>query len=96
MIVEGFMVPHPPIAVPEVGHEETSKCAQTIEGYRKVAERIREIAPDLIILSSPHAVLYRDWFNVSGGERAYGDLHRFGAHVEMEVSYDTEYFRTLM
>ena len=95
MIVEGFMVPHPPVAVPEVGHAETNKCKTTIAGYQKVAERIAEIAPDLIILSSPHAVLYRDWFNVSGGERAYGDLHRFGANVEMEVSYDTEFIDAL-
>ena len=95
MIVEGFMVPHPPVAVPEVGHAETNKCKTTIAGYQKVAERIAEIAPDLMILSSPHAVLYRDWFNVSGGERAYGDLHRFGANVEMEVSYDTEFIDAL-
>ncbi len=95
MITNGFMVPHPPIAVPEVGKGEEHKCQPTVDSYLKLADRIAEIRPELILLSSPHAVLYRDWFNISGGKKAYGDLSRFRADVSMEVEYDEEFVKTL-
>ena len=96
MIEEGYMVPHPPIIVHEIGKGEEHQAEKTIQAYRKAAERIAEIKPDLIIVTSPHAVLYRDWFNVSSGEKAYGDFGQFNApEVSFEVKYDTEFVDTL-
>lgn len=96
MIEEAYCVPHPPIIVHEVGRGEEKKAARTIESYEKVADRIAEIKPDLIIVSSPHAILYRDWFNISSGKKAYGDFGQFNAgSVSFEVKYDTEFIDTL-
>ena len=44
-IVGAFMVPHPPIMLPEVGRGEEEKIRATCDAYRQVAEKIAELAP---------------------------------------------------
>ena len=67
MIVKAVMVPHPPIALPEVGRGEEKKISATVEAYREACRQVRDAAPETVIVLSPHAVMYRDYFNVSGG-----------------------------
>ena len=38
-IVGAFVVPHPPIILPEVGRGEERRIAKTIEAYREAARR---------------------------------------------------------
>lgn len=96
MIKEAYVVPHPPILLKEVGKGQETKAEKTLQAYEKIADRVAEIKPELIIISSPHAILYRDWFNISSGEKAYGDMEQFNAdEVSFEVDYDTEFVDTL-
>ncbi len=67
MFLGAVMVPHPPVAVREIGKGEEKKIQTTIDGFRKAAAFIAQKKPELIILTSPHAVMYRDYFNVSRG-----------------------------
>ena len=91
MITNAYMVPHPPLAVHEIGKGEEEKIIDTIRSYEKVAEEISRIRPETIIVLSPHATMYRDWFAVSAGKKAYGDFSRFRAgNVSFEKEYDTE------
>ncbi len=91
MITNTYMVPHPPLAVHEVGRGEEENISASIRSYEKIAEEIAEIRPDTIIIASPHATMYRDWFIVSAGEKGYGDFSRFRAKkVAFEKEYDTE------
>ena len=78
-IVAGFMVPHPPMIVPDVGRGSEEKVRKTIESYEAVAKRIAEIKPDTIIITSPHATMYSNYFHISPGDRAKGDFGNFGA-----------------
>ena len=87
-IVAGFMVPHPPLIVPAVGRGSEEKVRKTIESYETVAKRIAEIAPDTIIITSPHATMYSNYFHISPGDRAKGDFGNFGAS---KVKFDEEY-----
>ena len=90
-VVEAYMVPHPPIAVAEIGRGEERKIQATLDAFDQVAERIADIRPDTIIVTSPHATLYSDYFHISPGERAYGDFAGFSApEVSFDVTYDTE------
>lgn len=92
MIIYAFMVPHPPIAVPEIGRGEEEKIQPTLNSYRAVAEKIAELKPDTIVLTSPHATMYRDWFSVSAGENAYGDFGQFGRpDVSFNKTYDSDF-----
>ncbi len=85
------MLPHPPIILPEVGNGEEKKIAATAEAFGKAADMIAALHPDTIVISSPHTVMYSDYFHISPGKRAHGDMGRFGApEVEMDLEYDSE------
>lgn len=95
-IAAAFMVPHPPLIVPDVGKGEERKIADTIEAYRETGRRIGEQKPETIVLISPHQVMYADYFHISPGKGAKGDLGQFGAgHVKFEISYDTAFVEEL-
>ncbi len=86
-----FMVPHPPLIVPAVGRGREEKVAATVDAYRKVARKIAELKPDTIIISSPHAPMYADYFHISPGSAARGDLGDFNApEISFEVDQNVE------
>ena len=95
-ISAGFMVPHPPLIIPDVGKGEEKKIQRTIDAYKKVAEAIGHLQPGTIVLLSPHQIMYADYFHISPGKGARGDFGQFRAgRTSMEVSYDTEFVRVL-
>lgn len=95
-IVGAFIVPHPPLIVPEVGKGEEKKIMATVNSYREVAKRIAELKPETIVLTSPHSIMYSDYFHISPGKSAKGDLRRFGAAgVKLQVEYDEDFVEAL-
>ena len=90
-ILAGFMVPHPPMIIPDVGKGEEKQINKTIVAYEKVAEEIISLEPEVIIISSPHAIMYADYFHISPGKNAKGSFGRFNAsNVSFFEEYDTE------
>lgn len=95
-ILAAVMVPHPPLIVPEVGKGEEKKIQKTIDAYREAAEFITAYKPETIVILSPHQTMYADYFHISPGRSAKGDLGTFRANnVKFEVSYDTEFVEEL-
>lgn len=94
--VSAYMVPHPPLIVPEIGRGEEKKIRNTIDAYDEVAGRIGRLKPDTIVLISPHQTMYADYFHISPGAAAAGDFGPFGAgQVRLEAAYDTEFVSLL-
>ncbi len=90
-ILAAFMVPHPPLILPEIGRGEEREIQATIDSYHEIARRIGELKPETILVLSPHQTMYGDYFHISPGESAEGDFGQFGAgQVRQEVFYDTE------
>ena len=90
-IAAAYMVPHPPMIVPAVGKGGEKQIAKTVAAYETVAAEIAEIRPETIIITSPHSVMYADYFHVSPGEKASGDFGAFRApEVSFREQYDTE------
>ena len=90
-LLAGYMVPHPPIAVHEIGRGEERKIQKTLDAFAEVADDIARLKPETIVLTSPHSVMYRDYYHISPGARARGDFRRFGAgRVQFSVRYDEE------
>ena len=87
-IEAAFMVPHPPLIVPAVGKGGEKQIQETTDAYEKVADEIAKIAPETIIITSPHSTMYTDYFHISPGKGAKGSFARFNAP---EVSFDEEY-----
>ena len=89
-IIKAYVLPHPPLAVPEVGRGKEAEIKRTLEAFDEVAAEIAGLAPETIIYITPHNVLYADYFHISPGTSANGDLSRFGAPATtyMELDYD--------
>ena len=95
-IVAAYMVPHPPMIVPQVGRGSEKQITKTIRAYETVAAGIAGIRPETIIVTSPHAVLYADYFHISPGEDATGDFGSFRApEVRFAEKYDTELVKAI-
>ena len=90
-IVAGFMVPHPPMIVPQVGCGSEKEITATVRAYEQAAKEIAQLAPETIVISSPHTVMYSDYFHISPGRRAGGSFVRFGVpEVRFDEIYDEE------
>ena len=72
-VLAAYMVPHPPLIIPDIGKGTESAIQSTIDAYRKAAEKIGSLKPDTIVVISPHQVMYADYFHISPGDGADGD-----------------------
>jgi len=90
-VLAAFMVPHPPMIVPEIGQGSEQQITETIRAYEQAAGEIAALAPETIVITSPHSILYGDYFHISPGKGAKGSFSQFGAgSVRFSVDYDTE------
>lgn len=77
-LLAAYAVPHPPLIVPAVGRGQEAAIADTIAAYREVARRVAAHRPDLIVITSPHAPLYRDGFFIADTPEETDSLAAFG------------------
>ena len=95
-VVGAIAVPHPPIILPEVGRGEEKKISATDAAFRKAAAFVAELKPETIVLISPHSVMYADYFHISPGRSATGDMRQFRApQVKIRADYDSVFVETL-
>ena len=66
-ITGAFILPHPPIIMPQVGRGEEKKISKTISSFEEIARRVAALKPDTIVLTSPHSIMYSDYFHISPG-----------------------------
>ena len=64
-IVGAILVPHPPIIIPTVGRGREAEVQDTINAYRAAAKQAAAWSPAVMIVTSPHTVMYADYFHVS-------------------------------
>ncbi len=95
-VIAAYMLPHPPLIVPQIGRGEERLIQKTIDAYGQTAQKIAAQGPETIVVLSPHQVMYADYFHISPGRSAAGDFGQFRAgDVSMEVSYDREFVERL-
>ena len=73
------LLPHPPIAVPEVAGERAADCRATTAACADLAARTVAARPERLLLVSPHSPRDERAFGLWGGARLRGDLGAFGA-----------------
>ena len=92
-----FVVPHPPVIVPEVGGRHLRAVAATVAAMQQLGEEARALDPDVIVLLSPHAPLHADRMGVGLAARYRGSLRDFGApQVEVALDGDVELAETIL
>lgn len=91
MLEKAYIVPHPPLIIPEIGRGKEKTIQDTIDSYKKFAKEIVAQNPDTIIISTPHSIMYSDYFHISPGDKAYGSFSNFGVpQVNATINYDTD------
>ena len=95
-ITAGFMVPHPPLIIPQVGRGEEQKIQETIDAYQQVGKEIASLKPETIVVLSPHNPMYSDYFHIRKDKLLSGNFAQFRAGlVEVEACGDQEFVREL-
>jgi AmmeMemoRadiSam system protein A len=85
-IMECYLMPHPPIAIPEIGANEQKKCLKTSYGMESIGERISELTPDTIIIITPHGPVFQDAICISTNKNLYGSFEKFN-HAELAFDF---------
>ncbi len=83
------VTPHPPIIIESVGKTDTRKVSKTVAALQEVSHQVAKLAPDTVIVISPHGPVFNDAVAVFDGKSIKGDLGSFNALQErMEVDID--------
>jgi len=83
-ILDVYLMPHPPLIVPEVGKGKEKKIQQTITALEYCCKTIKEKAPRTIVIITPHGNILDDSMLVMAKEKLEGNLSRFGAPAVSE------------
>jgi MEMO1 family protein len=86
-LIAACVAPHPPVILPEVGGALRARVAATVSGMERLGEEVATLAPDVLVLISPHAGLERGRMGVNVSGRYQGSMAAFGAP---EVAFDLE------
>ena len=78
-ILAGFMLPHPPLIIPDIGRGQEQTIQNTIDAYHKAARELAALRPETIVLLSPHQTMYTDYFHISPARSVRGDVGQFVA-----------------
>ena len=95
-ILAAYAVPHPPLMIPVIGAGREADVSATVRAYHKTMRAAAELRPDTVVIISPHATVYDDFFHISPGAGAEGNFAAFGhSEVSVAVEYDEEFVRAL-
>jgi AmmeMemoRadiSam system protein A/AmmeMemoRadiSam system protein B len=91
-ILGHYLMPHPPIIIPNIGKGEEKKIERTSLACDEIGREIGDIKPDTIIIITPHGTMFSDAIAISHEERISGDLSQFRcANIKMDIPIDREF-----
>ena len=90
-IVFAAIAPHPPIMVPEVGHESIAAVRGSITAMEELTDRLLRSGAETLVMISPHAPLAPDAFVAYSDLELHGDFADFRAReATVEANNDEE------
>ena len=57
----------PPLIISTVGRGREQEVQSTIDAYWTAAKQVAAWGPEVLIITSPHQVMYADYFHISQG-----------------------------
>lgn len=78
-LLQAYLVPHPPIIVPAVGKGREQEAQPTYDAFRQMANEVKALAPQRVVVLTPHGCRHDGVVTVSTGDSLSGDLQSFGA-----------------
>lgn len=96
-VTAGYLMPHPPVLIREVGNGRERGCEKTITGYAQAALHVKGQAPDTIVVITPHGPLFTDGLAIGGEPVLHGNLKAFGApEVSVERTNAVEWVERII
>lgn len=96
-IISCFLMPHPPLIIPDIGKGEEKKIQDTIDSMDRIGTLIAEYRPDTIIVITPHGNLFRDAISINYDKLLIGDFGSFGhSNINQEYINDREFADALI
>jgi aromatic ring-opening dioxygenase LigB subunit len=86
-IISAYIMPHPPVLLPQIGAGREIDVKNTRSSMEQMAKEIAKIKPTTIILSSPHAPCFRDFFYINRTKKLSGSFAGFG-HPELKLIFE--------
>ena len=85
-----YLMPHPPIIIPDIGKGNENKAINTIKACEEVGKKINELSPETIIIITPHGTVFRDAIAIITSKTLSGDLKNFNApNIKFNFEIDT-------
>lgn len=81
MLISAYLVPHPPIILPEVGRGQEAPAEATISGMKDFGQELAEERPEVLVVLSPHGHAGRTHEILLGSEIT-ASLRQFGVGGE--------------
>lgn len=95
-IKRAFIMPHPPIIIPEIGRGSELEAIKTIEGCKKAAQALAGEKPETIIVITPHGPVFRDAVCLGADPVLKGDFGQFGnKKLKFEFKNDEELLNSI-
>lgn len=88
-ILCAYVLPHPPIIVPEIGRGKEMEAKATVDACIKVAEDVAARQPDTVIVISPHGLSLADAICITVLEDIRGDFRNFG-RKDLKLEFDND------
>jgi len=85
-IIGGYLMPHAPILIKEIGKGEEKKSQKTVDAMNKIARNIKKQRPETIVIITPHGNFLRNAMSINLNEKLYGNFHQFGKE-NLEFSF---------
>ena len=86
-----FIMPHPPLAIPEIGKGKEQEIESTIDAMKKIAKEIKEIAPKTIALISPHGNVFSDGLCINIEDKLAGSFEEFDKpNIQFNIKGDMQ------
>jgi AmmeMemoRadiSam system protein A len=90
-----YLLPHPPIIVPEVGKGQELDAKKTIKSIKEISKEIGKLKPKTVIISSPHCLRFSDFLYIKGNKTIKGNL-QFGSNLSFEFENNVDFIKNLI
>lgn len=78
MLKYAAIVPHPPFAIESLGKEKVDQIESTVNAMKEVAEDLRALEIDTVVLISPHGERYKEALGIALHDPYRASLQEFG------------------
>lgn len=96
MITYGFLSPHPPVLIREIGGARCQELQATLEAMHGISRELLATEPECIVFLTPHGNVFQDCITYLNEERLEGDLGDFGQrNIRTSLPNDQELLESI-